>query len=212
MADKIRKYFLIGICIGLMFWSLIWLSVVLNDRAELKVQAIAYQTMKHEQEKISIMGRTLEIAYRMSEAEAWTRATIYNRFARNFRIEWFVFPAVAWIESRFSAYSLSEKGAIGEMQLLESTAKDVCNILKIKYKKNETIKDQIRNIHIGCTYLSCLITDKGQVEGIKRYFGQGEETNDYFIAVNGEMAKLQEIYKILEKGNAIAYHPSRRTK
>jgi hypothetical protein len=188
---------LICLCITMLSTALVYRMY--NERLTLQWKAIGYETVMREQQKIDNIGRTLELAYGLSPCEAWTRAQIYEHFAREFVIEWMVYPAVAWTESRFERYPLSEKGAIGEMQCMERWVKEACDTLKIRYKRGETLKDQIRNIWIGCAMLSLFIVDKGDSTGICRYNGTGQESKDFQISVSGEQAKLREIYQRISK-------------
>ena len=63
-------------------------------------------------------------------------------------------------ESNFNANAESGKGAIGLMQLMESTAQDVCKKTDLNIS-NEDVKDKLLepeiNINIGTKYLSVLL-------------------------------------------------------
>jgi soluble lytic murein transglycosylase-like protein len=158
-------------------------------------KAAAYDSLVHEQERVNLKGRTLEIAYGLSEYEGWVRAMVYNRYSKTYNISWDTYAAVAWTESRFGKYPLSHKGARGEMQLTRNPIAEICKRWGKLFQGKATLDDQFNNVNLGCLFLSLLITDRGDSLGICRYNGQGVESYNFGVSVKGEQAKLREIYK-----------------
>ena len=67
--------------------------------------------------------------------------------------------AVAWRESRFHAGALSAKGAIGVMQLMPGTARDVARSLNISHESSRVWGDWAYNAQLGSAYLAGLSAD-----------------------------------------------------
>jgi soluble lytic murein transglycosylase len=72
--------------------------------------------------------------------------------------------AVIQTESSFVADAISNKGAIGLMQLLPSTAREVAGELEIEWTGDHLLKDPQVNIELGAYYLSKLIDDFEDVD------------------------------------------------
>lgn len=65
--------------------------------------------------------------------------------------------AVIKTESSFSPTIISQKGAVGFMQILPSTAEWVCEIYGIEYE-SEKLTDYKYNVNLGCKYLLYLMS------------------------------------------------------
>lgn len=65
--------------------------------------------------------------------------------------------AVIRIESAFNTEALSNKGAVGLMQLLPSTAEEVARELRIDWPGEEILRDPSANIAMGTYYLTKLL-------------------------------------------------------
>lgn len=186
------------ICLALVLAAGVIVYRLYNDRADYIWQAEAYQLIKIEPARIERMGRALEIAYGLSEYEGWTMAQIYARFAREYCYDWTLYPSIRAVEYDHNNH-YGEHGEIGEYQVLETTAAEVCRQNAIPYKKGKTLHRNILNIWIGCFYLTTCMVAKGEDMGIRQYNGSGEITKEYLIRVRGEQAKLREIYKRLNQ-------------
>lgn len=167
---------------------------IYQDHADLKARVVAYETMRHEQSKVEAIGRTLELAYGLSEQEAWTIAQIYAHFARTYCYEWTLYASIRAVEYDHNNH-YGEHGEVGEYQVLETTAAEVCSLYAIPYKKGKTLHRDILNIWIGCLYLTTCMIANGEDAGIRRYNGSGEITKEYLTRVRGEQAKVIEIYR-----------------
>ena len=62
--------------------------------------------------------------------------------------------AIVKVESGFSKNAVSDKGAVGLMQVMPDTAKDVCRKLKIGVPDTERLKNPELNIRLGTFYLA----------------------------------------------------------
>lgn len=65
--------------------------------------------------------------------------------------------AVITIESSFNPDALSHKGAVGLMQLLPSTAREIAHELRMDWPGAEILHDPAANIEMGTYYLTKLI-------------------------------------------------------
>ena len=83
-------------------------------------------------------------------------------------------------ESEFFRAAKSRTGALGLMQLMPKTAKEVAGKLKIKYEKSKLITDENYNIRLGSHYLKYLL---------KRYKGSKVLTLAAYNAGPGNLRK-----------------------
>jgi len=93
---------------------------------------------------------------------------IVNIYAKEYNVEENLIFAVIKAESNFNEKALSNKKAIGLMQIMDETAKDVARKYKIEININDIEKELINvnnNINIGTKYLSILL-EKYQNNGI----------------------------------------------
>ena len=64
--------------------------------------------------------------------------------------------AVMYVESRFHAFAISPVGALGLMQVLPSTGREMAMRLGIEWKGPETLFDPVANTRIGVAYMKQL--------------------------------------------------------
>lgn len=92
--------------------------------------------------------------------------------------------AVIKAESNFNPNAKSSKNAIGLMQLMESTAKDIVKKVEIQISDEELIEklqDADININIGTKYLSTLIEKYQNIEIAVTAYNAGIGTVDNWI-------------------------------
>lgn len=92
--------------------------------------------------------------------------------------------AVIKAESNFDTTAISNRNAIGLMQLMEETAKDVAKKNKIELnvdKIEEELVDVYKNIEIGTCYLASLIEKYGNKELALAAYNAGTGTVDGWI-------------------------------
>ncbi|MBL4644910.1 MAG: lytic transglycosylase domain-containing protein [Rhizobiales bacterium] len=65
--------------------------------------------------------------------------------------------SIARQESNFNPKAISHVGALGLLQLMPATAKEVARSLKLKYSKKRLTSDPAYNATLGATYLGKLI-------------------------------------------------------
>ena len=107
-----------------------------------------------------------------------------QKYSQEYDVDENLVYALIKAESNFNANAESGKGAIGLMQLMESTAQDVCKKTDLNIS-NEDVKDKLLepeiNINIGTKYLSILIQKYGNVEVAITAYNAGSGTVDTWI-------------------------------
>ena len=107
-----------------------------------------------------------------------------QKYSQEYDVDENLVYALIKAESNFNANAESGKGAIGLMQLMESTAQDVCKKTDLNISnedlKNKLLEPEI-NINIGTKYLSILIQKYGNVEIAIAAYNAGIGTVDTWI-------------------------------
>lgn len=92
---------------------------------------------------------------------------IINIYAEKYKVDNNLILALIKAESNFDKNVKSNKGAIGLMQLMEETAKEIALKLDLNIKQ-ENIKEELKNpdinINIGTKYLSILLEKYKNIE------------------------------------------------
>ena len=105
-------------------------------------------------------------------------------YQEKYNIEENLIFAVIKAESNFDTTAISNRNAIGLMQLMEETAKDVAKKNKIELNVDE-IEDELvnvyKNIEIGTCYLASLIEKYGNKELALAAYNAGTGTVDGWI-------------------------------
>ena len=102
-------------------------------------------------------------------------------------------------ESNFNKDSVSNKGAIGLMQLMEETAIDVANKNNIELDKANIREDLLKvdkNIDIGTKYLSMMLERYGNIEIALAAYNAGIGTVDNWIEkgiINSDGSNIENI-------------------
>jgi soluble lytic murein transglycosylase-like protein len=91
----------------------------------------------------------------LAELEIILRAV--NQNAVRFDLDPEMILAVIHVESRFDARAISSKGAMGLMQLLPSTAREVAGSLEIEWTHDDRLFEPEMNILLGSCYLRYLV-------------------------------------------------------
>ena len=107
-----------------------------------------------------------------------------EKYAENYNVDPNLVYAVIKAESNFNSDAKSSKDAIGLMQLVESTAKDVCKKVDIQLTDDE-LKEKLLepeiNINLGTKYLSILIEKYQNIEIAITAYNAGIGTVDNWI-------------------------------
>lgn len=127
-----------------------------------------------------------------------TYQEIISIYAEEYQVEENLIFAVIKAESNFNEKAVSHKGAIGLMQIMEETAKDVAKKYEIEIdeeKAEEEILNVQNNINIGTKYLSVLLEKYGNKELAVAAYNAGIGTVDNWI----EKGIIQENGSDIEK-------------
>lgn len=107
-----------------------------------------------------------------------------QKYSQQYNVDENLVYALIKAESNFNSNAQSSKGAIGLMQLMETTAQDVCKRMDLNISNNE-LKEKLLepeiNINIGTKYLSILIQQYGNVEIAITAYNAGIGTVDNWI-------------------------------
>lgn len=109
---------------------------------------------------------------------------IISIYGEKYQVEENLIFAVIKAESNFDKNAVSNRNAIGLMQVMESTAKEVANKHKINIQAEDMkgqLTDVYKNIEIGTCYLSSLIQKYGNKEVALAAYNAGTGTVDGWI-------------------------------
>ena len=122
-----------------------------------------------------------------------------QKYAQEYNVDENLIYALIKAESNFNSNAKSSKDAIGLMQLMESTAQDVCKKTDLQIS-NEDLKEKLLepeiNINIGTKYLSILIQKYGNVEIAITAYNAGIGTVDTWIEkeiINSDGSNVENI-------------------
>ncbi|MBI1870425.1 MAG: lytic transglycosylase domain-containing protein [Chlamydiae bacterium] len=85
--------------------------------------------------------------------------------AREYHLDPLWVAALIYAESGFRANAVSKSGAMGLMQLMPETARDLAHEKKLKEFKVENLMDSKTNVQLGCLYLEKL---KGEFKDLEK--------------------------------------------
>ena len=170
---------------------------------------------------ISFRNNLLKIIYPKKYEE------VISAYAQKYSVEENIIFAVIKAESNFDSNALSNKNAIGLMQLMEQTAKEIARKNDIELNYNNVKEDLCnidKNIDIGTKYISILLekyknkevalaaynagigtVDNWIDKGIIKEDGSNienipyKETNNYVRKILRDYKIYQELYKELDK-------------
>lgn len=87
--------------------------------------------------------------------------TEFEKVAEKYQVDSWLLMAVARRESAFNPHARSHAGALGLMQLMPGTARDVARKVGINLKNSEAVLDPAINIELGSRYLASLMERYG---------------------------------------------------
>jgi soluble lytic murein transglycosylase len=82
--------------------------------------------------------------------------TLINKYAGEYKFDPLWVMSIIRVESRFAPSAQSSRGAVGLMQLLPSTARELAPEIGLGHFKDEDLKDPDTNLHLGFQYLAKL--------------------------------------------------------
>lgn len=107
-----------------------------------------------------------------------------EKYSKQYNVDENLVYAVIKAESNFNSNAKSSKDAIGLMQLIESTAQEICKKTDLQLS-NQNLKEKLLepevNINIGTKYLSILIEKYKSIEVAVTAYNAGIGTVDNWI-------------------------------
>ena len=133
------------------------MALAKNGKTAVKIAKIAIITTIILILIIVLRNVILKISYPQKHSEH------VEKYAKEYQIEKELIYAMIKVESNFKDNAISNKEALGLMQILESTANEVAEEIDIEITKEEILDPEI-NICLGTKYLSNLINKYGNIE------------------------------------------------
>ncbi len=118
-----------------------------------------------------------------------------EKYSKEYNIDKELIYAMIKAESNFDESAISNKDAMGLMQLLESTAYELAENLKIEITKEDLLKPEI-NINLGTKYISVLLRKYGNIELAVASYNAGIGNVDGWIDDNTIKADGTDIENI----------------
>jgi soluble lytic murein transglycosylase len=81
---------------------------------------------------------------------------LINKYAGEYKFDPLWVMSIIRVESRFAVRAHSSRGAVGLMQLLPSTARDIAPEIGLPHFNDDDLKDPNVNLHLGFHYLAKL--------------------------------------------------------
>ena len=97
--------------------------------------------------------------------------------------------AVIYVESRFDAFAVSPKQALGLMQILPSTGEWMAGKLGISWEGPQTLFDPSTNVQIGVAYLRELTDRYGRLETALAAYNWGPTAIDRRLARGADLPR-----------------------
>jgi len=94
--------------------------------------------------------------------------------------------AIINVESTFDSHSVSDKGAVGLMQLLPSTARYISEQYGYSYKDKGSLYDPVTNVRIGIAYFSYLYRKLGYLHYALWAYNYGPRRQSIILNRNPE--------------------------
>jgi soluble lytic murein transglycosylase-like protein len=123
----------------------------------------------------------------LSRSNVEAMASRVEQVSRKYGVGSDMIYAVIRVESSFDPMALSNKGAMGLMQLLPSTAREVASRLNIRWTDERMLWDPMTNLEMGTFYLSTLMTRFDNVEVALAAYNQGPNRIAALQAIQAEL-------------------------
>lgn len=127
---------------------------------------------------VDIPGKIQKIIYKKEYSE------YVEKYSAEYNVDENLIYAVIKAESNFDVNARSNKDAVGLMQLMETTARDIIKKVDLQISDNE-LKEELHdpdiNINLGTKYLSMLLEKYNNVELAVTAYNAGIGTVDNWI-------------------------------
>ncbi len=122
------------------------------------------ESMGLKTDEADIFKFILRFSDRISTADAKKLARIIDEECEIYGLDPFLILAMIYVESKFDPIAVSNKGAIGLMQVMPETGEFAAEKLGIPLNGNKSLFDPVINIRLGIYYLSSLINRFGSID------------------------------------------------
>ncbi|HEU5179166.1 MAG TPA: lytic transglycosylase domain-containing protein [Candidatus Polarisedimenticolia bacterium] len=129
----------------------------------------------------------------MSKGNVEEMASKVEQVSRKYGISAEMIYAVIRAESSFNPMALSDKGAMGLMQVLPSTAREVAARINIRWTDERILWDPMTNLEVGTYYLHTLMDRFDSVEVALAAYNQGPNR---IAALQADQADLPMDYTV----------------
>lgn len=106
-----------------------------------------------------------------------------NYYSNLYRVDNTLIAGVVWAESSYNANAVSEKGAVGLMQLMPSTAIWLCEKMGEEYDSNKLLQPEF-NIKLGTYYFKYLLNKFNNLDNAILAYNAGEGTVSNWLKNN----------------------------
>ena len=107
-----------------------------------------------------------------------------EKYAEEHNVSPYLIYSIIREESKFNISAMSNKGALGLMQIMDKTAKEIAENKTIEYESGTTLYNPEKNIQIGVIYFASLL----------------EQFNDVNLALAAYNAGKGNVQKWIEQG------------
>ncbi len=122
-----------------------------------------------------------------------------NKYSAEFSLDPALIGSVIYEESRFRSGSISEKGAMGLMQILPETAVYIAEKTHDLYFDTKNLNNEETNIKYGCYYLSYLFHKYDDLDKVLAAYNAGEGNVDKWIEEGKFEIKFTETSNFVER-------------
>ena len=137
------------------------------------------------------------------------------KIARDSKTDYRLILALIKVESRFSNWATSSKGAMGLMQVMPSTGRRMARELHVPWAGTASLFDPVTNVHIGAAYLAKLRSQFGDLGTALMAYNRGPGALQNLGAIDpssdGYVSKVMGHYHRLRYSSALADAGDRRT-
>jgi hypothetical protein len=115
------------------------------------------ESMGLETDEADIFKFILRFSDRISTADAKKLAKLIDDECEIYGLDPFLILAMIYVESKFDPVAVSNKGAMGLMQVMPATGEFIAGKLGIPFNGDKSLFDPVINVRLGIYYFSSLI-------------------------------------------------------
>lgn len=174
------------------------------EKASFLRSVVAKSLTTEEQDKMVEIAKAISVcSSSLDEGDIASFANVVRKESKKYGYDWELILAIIRTESQFNVRAISNKGAIGLMQVMPSTAKWLSSQLGLEYGGLNSLYDPEYNVKLGTHYLHMMHQKFGDIEkaiaaynrgptGLVRYLNQGKKFPSRYLV------KVMDHYKELK--------------